>query len=98
MMKIEMAIEFTPEYPQGRRQELMWMHDMVWPVPSEKHADVLKVEAFGEELDLAEKLFREMTSTPIYNKDMVVVDRVWYGNNAQMVSREMRAQYPPKDA
>jgi len=56
------------------------------------------VEAFGEELDLVEKLFPEMTSTPIYNKDMVVVDRVWYGNNARMVSREMRAQYPPKDA
>lgn len=51
MMKIEMAVEVSKEFPHGHSAEHIWMIGQQWPVPENEDGKVNRIEVWGPELD-----------------------------------------------
>jgi hypothetical protein len=93
MIKIQMAVEITEDAPQGKSQEFIWMLGQSWPVPMDKDARIIRLEAFGTELDTIGPRFSggESITNEVTKRD---VCRTWYGNDARYLSEQMRIFYP----
>jgi hypothetical protein len=93
MVKIEMAVEITAEHPRGHAPEFIWLMGQPWPIASDDDAKIIRLEAFGTELDTIGPRFSGGTSIKGDNSERVLC-RTWYGNDARYVSEQMRIYYP----
>jgi len=93
MIKVEMALQISQEYPMGHNSEYVWMNGQSWPIPREEDGRIMRLEIFGEELDLLEnrlpggKEIRDALTQKVTCK-------TWYMSDASYISEQMRAYYP----
>ena len=92
MIKIEMAVEVSQEYPTGKSTEYIWMVGEPWPVPAEDDTKIQRIESFGAELEEVGNKFSSGRS--LKNLDGLVICRTWYFDEARYISRQMRIFYP----
>ena len=92
MIKIEMAIEISREYPTGKSTEYIWMVGNPWPVPAEDDIKIQRIESFGTELEEIGKKFSGGQS--LKNIDGLAICRTWYLDEARYISEQMRIFYP----
>jgi hypothetical protein len=93
MIKIEMAVQVFPEFPAGKSSEYIWMLGQPWPITPDEDGKIMRLEAFGTELDTITGRFSGGASIKADNSERVLC-RTWYGNDARYVSEQMRIFYP----
>jgi hypothetical protein len=92
MIKIEMDVEVSPQFPSGKSAEYIWMLGQPWPVSAEEDSKVQRIEAFGAELEAIGPKFSG--GQRLENLDGLVICRTWYLETARYVSGQMRVFYP----
>jgi hypothetical protein len=94
MVKIEMAVEISREYPTGKSRELIWLIGQSWPVTPDDDVKIMRLEAFGAELETEIGPRFSGGASIKGDKSERVLCRTWYGNEARYVSEQMRMFYP----
>jgi hypothetical protein len=83
MMKIEMSVQISNEYPRGHNPEYLWMIGNEWPVPEGDDERVNRIEVWGPELDFT----REIGNATDHAEGLV---RQWKRPHTKEVSETMR--------
>jgi len=91
MIKIEMAVEVAAQYPAGRSRERIWMVGSSWPINPEDDTKIIRIEAFGPELEAIGPRF--FGGEILKNDAGLVTCRTWRTNDARYVSEQMRIFY-----
>jgi hypothetical protein len=87
MVKIETVVRISEQFPAGKSSEYIWLQGQPWPVPKEEDHFLLRIEAFGPEMEwMKERLSRSTVAT-----DHLMV---WYRSDAAYVSEQMRTFWP----
>lgn len=98
MVKIEMAVQISQEYPAGKSDEFIWMSGQPWPVPAEEDIKIIRLEVFGTELEELTRRFAGGQSQREAGQTGRETCRTWYMQDARYVSEQMRIFYPPSQS